>query len=242
MRVTQANDNAATRVSNRDAQPLVVLDLDGTLISTRARHYAVYAEIMARWKAAPRSIGAYWKYRVSGASNRDLLRSSGFPENKLGEADRLWNALIEAEAMLALDSVIPGAKSWLARAASRATLALITLRSNIHAAHDQLQRLGLAPYFRRIVIIPHCAKPAHAKADAATALGERDIFAWIGDTEVDIEAARSVGAAALAVESGMRRRDFLRDYGASAVYESVARVPQARLGRHEPSAHEKSYD
>lgn len=206
---------------------MIVLDLDGPILDGRHRHYACYGRLLEDANATPLPLERYWALKRDRVDRRRLLAESG------AEAlyDRFlagWLATIESPELLALDRLQPGALETL-RAWNDAgvKLALVTARRAEAALMDQLEALALRPLFSAIVATPF-AETGEAKAKAfAARLGDPDCRGWIGDTEVDVDAARRLGVPAVAVTCGLRTAAYLRSLAPDFLFEDLRAVRAA---------------
>jgi len=204
--------------------PIIVLDLDGTLLDISARHYAVYSLITQAVQIQPLSFTAYWQRRRRGSSNLEVLSESGLRNEYRKLAESIWLKYIESLEMLRLDEMFPGVLAWLQAWDDMVEFALVTLRSDAGALGAQLKWLGLSPHFRHVLIVPHQASAARAKAVAVKENIHSEILAWVGDSEVDIQAAQHIRVRAIGVSSGMRSAKRLLAAGASDIFNVVTEI------------------
>ena len=204
--------------------PVVVLDLDGTLLDTSVRHYGVYCLIAQSMQMRILPFSAYWQHRRRGLSNLEVLLQNGLLQGNRTLADSMWLEHIESVEMLKLDRLFPGVVGWLQAWEDTVRFALVTLRSDAQALKVQLARLGLSPHFRHVLIVPHQADAARGKAIAVKDSIHGNILAWVGDTELDMQAAQWIGARAIGVTSGMRTAQVLLAAGADDIFNVVTEI------------------
>jgi len=172
----------------------VIVDLDGTLLDTRARHHAAYADTVHALGGEPLPLARVWRAKRRGVAWDRLLEPNVDPDRFLD----LWRGRIEADDMLALDRLQPGAMAALQLLARRGRRAvLVTARRRRDALARQLQGLSLAAAFDAVIATG--GGPKHAPITDP----ER-VCRWIGDTEEDIAAARALGVPVTAVTNGIR--------------------------------------
>lgn len=202
----------------------IFLDLDGPLLDGKERHYHCYRNILERYGFMPISIDKYWESKRTLLNRRELLKMSS-AEAIYDEFLAEWLAMIETPYMLALDKVQEGAVdclfSWKERGIK---ITLVTMRKNKDALEDQLIATGLRKFLDTVFVCDH-ADSGVGKADAV-----RDIFQnksnqvdtlWIGDTEVDWEAAKSLGCRIVLLTNGLRSDEYLRSLEGAIVKTSM---------------------
>jgi len=203
----------------------IFLDLDGPVLECRDRHYACYVELCSRYGRKPRAPEGYWRFRRRRVSAVDLLISAGVRADE-AELRRSWIDLIEQPRYLTLDAPQPGAAEAIsAWKGAGWRLVLVTLRREARATRAQLERLGLAPLFDRIAVCdPELGSTGKAAA-ARDDVGRSDPAdcVWIGDTEIDAEAAAALGCSGLyLVSCGIRSAGYLRSLGAGEVVRDLS--------------------
>jgi phosphoglycolate phosphatase len=188
----------------------VLVDLDGTILEGRNRHYGCYSEILAEHGMAPLSIDDYWRIKRSGSSNRDVLKATG-AEDLHGSFAQQWHERIEEKKYLVLDEMhdraIDVLHGW---KQGNIKVVLVTLRNNRDNLLWQLGHLSIASLFHSIATVTsygsitksEIAKPFVSDTAPANMI-------WIGDTEADVTAGREIGAKTCAVECGLRTAAFL---------------------------------
>lgn len=202
--------------------PTIYFDLDGTLIDVRKRHYAAYAKATREFALTPVHEHDYWERRLEGANNADLADvSDGDRETFI----RRWVELAESREYLRLDTLVSGARAALTCLRTTHGLVLVTLRRDRAALDEQLDDLALTKFFSAV----HChadVPQARDKAELLHLRGE-SVDRWssvVGDTEADIEAARTLGLRSICVLTGLRGRRFLAEHKPNAIITSVAHL------------------
>lgn len=205
------------------------LDLDGTLVDVRRKHYAAYVDTLRELGVAPVAAHEYWRRRREGASNADLLREAAGPcDPRFLER---WVDRVESPDYVRLDSLIPGARSTLASLRRSFELVLVTMRRDRVALDEQLDDLALT----RLLSDIYCrdGSPDERKTHligrhtSAVAPGS----AVVGDSDDDVEAARELGIASICVSSGVRSARYLERLQPDQLIPTIARLPGA-LARH----------
>jgi len=116
--------------------------------------------------------------------------------------------------------LVPGVQTLIPRLAQHYPLAVVSAGSE-RAVRAFLAQTGLAPYFRAVVAGPtYTYTKPHPEPILATAraLGVSPAHVlMVGDTTVDIRAAKAAGAQAVGVLCGFGTRDELLEAGADAI-------------------------
>ena len=212
--------------------PTIFLDLDGTLINVRRRHYQAYVDTLLEVGRHPRPEPEYWARRLNGASNVALMAAGD------GAARQLllsrWLRLVESPAYLRLDTPFPGARRTISTLAHSHDLVLVTLRKQRGPLIDQLRELAMTKFFTAIYTWDS-AREAHSKPDIIRLFAPAypRTAAVVGDSEADVEAARALGLRSICVENGLRHRRFLQRLGPDEIIPSIAQLPEA-LGHNSP--------
>jgi phosphoglycolate phosphatase-like HAD superfamily hydrolase len=141
-----------------------------------------------------------------------------------------WMAMIEQSDALALDKLQAGAEDRLQEWKRRGmSLYLVTMRREKLALDDQLANLGLRHFLDEVITVDH-ALGGEGKADAARdRLPGYQTYSdcvWIGDTEADWEAARSLGDRVILLSNGLRNENYLRLLEGAIVRPSIAALPE----------------
>jgi phosphoglycolate phosphatase-like HAD superfamily hydrolase len=202
----------------------VFLDLDGPLLDGKQRHYHCYSNILKKYGFQPIGLDEYWEKKKLLLNRRELLRLSN-AEAIYDEYLNDWISIIESKESLLLDKVQEGAleclQTWKRLGVN---LVLVTLRKNKEAVEEQLRLQGLAEYLDTVLVCDHVSGGL-GKANAVRECQDVEIMpdksVWIGDTEVDWEAARSLGMDIILVGNGLRSKTLLDQMPESTVVESI---------------------
>lgn len=213
----------------------IFLDLDGPLLDGKERHYFCYRSILERFGFKPIGIDEYWKKKRALVNRRDLLGMSG-AEEIYDDFLVAWLGLIESPEVLALDKVQEGAvdclRGWKEQGIE---LILVTMRKNRQAVEEQLTRLKLRPLLDVVLVCDH-TDGGDGKADAVRNMFQGKLFEehalWIGDTEADWEAAKSLGCGVVLLSNGLRDEACLRSLQGAVVKPSIASLKDEVMGKH----------
>jgi len=202
----------------------IFLDLDGPLLDGKERHYHCYKHILDKYGYQPIPIKDYWKSKRDMFNRRALLDLSG-----AGEIYDVfledWLSMIETPQMLALDKVQYGAKERLLKWKNEGiSLSLVTMRKNALGLDMQLKATGLRQYLDAVFMCDHNEGGEGKAAAVRHMCFDDDIIRkthWIGDTEVDWAAAKSLGCAATLLSNGLRSETYLNSLEGVAVKSSI---------------------
>jgi phosphoglycolate phosphatase-like HAD superfamily hydrolase len=189
----------------------IILDLDGPLLDGKFRHYACYSQILQKYGYAPLSLDHYWQMKRARISRREQLAAS--------QADTIyedflqdWLELIEHPNLLALDRLQPNVFHKLEQWRNYGIqLIVITLRSKPENLYHQLTHFGLDTILDQVLTCDHQlgAKGKSSQLKKAIPNLSSQSSLWVGDTEIDIEAARLLGCPIWAVSCGLRTESYL---------------------------------
>jgi phosphoglycolate phosphatase len=191
---------------------IVFLDLDGPILNTADRNFAVFCHVAAELgRETTCSATKFWELKRQGLSSADIFSQCGSTSSD--DNRRFTQQLlkqIEMPSWLKLDQIQPGVDDWLSTMASQFVLVLITLRQDSQQLGRQLERLGLHRFFRSVLRAnPTVGKGWELKrkliVDSCYAAGGL----IIGDTEIDIRAGKLMGLGTIAVSCGIRDAAFL---------------------------------
>ena len=212
----------------------IFLDLDGPLLDGKERHYFCYRSILEKFGFEPIGIDEYWEKKRALVNRRDLLRMSG-AEDIYDDFLAEWLLMIESPDVLALDKVQEGAvdclRGWKEQGIE---LVLVTLRKDKRALEEQLKLMGLRQFLDVVLVCDH-AEGGEGKADAVRSMFQGKLFKkhalWVGDTEADWEAAKSLGCGVVLLSNGLRNDAYLRSLQGAVVKPSIASLKDEVMGK-----------
>lgn len=197
---------------------MLYLDLDGTLLDCRTRHYATYVEVLAQpdLRGVPIPEKEYWGLRERRKGYKDILKMSRLFPNKFNLFKERFDERLETPEMLAMDEVREGTVTALGKIYTKTPICLVTLRRDHEELENQLASLALKKYFAAVLsgAPPKTRRPdpdirINTKADLVRKryriLPKEALY--IGDTETDVKAARKLGFDVWLVEGGHRTKD-----------------------------------
>lgn len=189
----------------------IFFDLDGTLIDTSERHYRVYKNILDFY-GIPNTLSKeeFWNQKRNSIKTVELLPRTSSDKLIQKFMDE-WLKRIEDKRYLKYDNLLPGSLDVLSILKDKADLTLVTLRNNRENLFWELSSFGLTKYFKEILV----DSPVKLKNKTTLVRGyiERyskgDNFIIVGDTEADISAGKELGMLTVAVNYGIRSKEFL---------------------------------
>ncbi len=190
---------------------VLFFDLDGPLLDVSPRYVRLHRALLAE---AAMGAELYWERKRAASPEESILQELGAGERSADYLRRRLE-LIETPEYLIHDRPWPWARATLASLSASRPLVLVTARSCRPLLLAQLGRLGLAPFFHEVLSTPAGLRVDEQKAalirDYLVRRGEAPSGHWmIGDTEADVGAGRLTGQRTVAVLSGIRNRELLR--------------------------------
>jgi len=189
----------------------LVLDLDGPLLDGMQRHYCCYSDILEEHGYRPLSVERYWEMKRNRVDRRELLECS----DALSLYDKFletWIERIETRKYLELDKVQNNVNTILSNwKGSRLRLLLATMRNNTSNLIWQLNMLDLRRFFDDVVVVGSGKNGAGKASEVKPKLMglSLDSIVWVGDTEIDVAAARKLGVRVCVLTCGLRAKKYL---------------------------------
>ncbi|MGD0447213.1 MAG: HAD family hydrolase [Candidatus Dormibacteria bacterium] len=217
------------------AKPLILWDIDSTLVTTSLSAADVYTEAMAQLGVGPVSFEGV---TIGGQTDCSLLALAYAQVFPTGDFSSVRGRAIEAldgvtrarvQASDATVEVLPGVKDCLAAFAMLSYEQALLTGNSRERARLKLERFGLFPYFNlglsqfgdHSVNRPDLAQEALRAWQGVG--GRREQVVVIGDTPRDVACARAIGALVIAVASGSSSLEELHDGG-----EGILAIPSLR--------------
>ena len=182
----------------------IFFDLDGTLIDSKKRLYQLFQDLIPESKL---SFDEYWKLKSHKVNHQTIL-SEQFPQYDFDAFNQKWLSLIETEKYLKLDTVYPNVKEVLTALGRENELYVLTARQSKEMLYNQLDWLGLTPYFKEILVTEN--KQTKTDILKRFSLSFEDVL--IGDTGHDIQTGKAAGLKTIAVSYGFLAEDVLNTY------------------------------
>lgn len=189
----------------------IFFDLDGTLINPLPRLYAIHTNLTKKYNLPNLSYRAYAKYK-----RRHLPELSWIDAKHKNQKQRYIKKrelLLESTKFLAMDILYPDVIPTLKTLQEKHNLYLLTVRKKRENLINQLQRVGITIFFKKIFsssgedsatvkerLLKHSGLPLDKSAVV------------VGDTEIDIEAGRKTGIQTVVIQNRLRTKEHLLAY------------------------------
>lgn len=196
----------------------IFLDLDGTILDGKNRHYHCYTDIVNKYGGVLLDINCYWEMSRHRVDKRKLLELSEF-RGTYQQYREEWIQRIEQKEYLEYDILLPETITTIKNLRECAQhLYLVTLRNHRENLMWQLQRLHILNLFERVISgIPG---EKRTKYDLVKEIPMENAL-FIGDTEIDLETAKLCGGEFKGVLNGIRSREAFPE---AQVYENLSEL------------------
>ena len=185
---------------------IIFVDLDGTLLETKNRHYSCYRDIILKNGGIPVDLDTYWKMKRNKIKLAQLLELSQYLGKHIDFMSQ-WTMLIEKKEYLNFDTlkyrVSETLNTWRKIVDS---LQLVTMRNNQENLLWQLDTLHIRDLFDSVICCN--ANQYKSKYQAVNGLTFRSAI-FVGDTEEDMDTAQLLGIKSVAVINGIRCKKYL---------------------------------
>ena len=202
----------------------IVLDLDGPLLDGRYRHYQCYSDILTEHGFDPILMPLYWENKRDRMDRRKLLALSN-ASDLYDEFLASWIQRIETKKYLALDRLQNRVEDILVDwKKSGIRLLLATMRNNPGHLQWQLGKLGILHLLDEVVVVGSSQAGASKSAEIKPLLSDMRLeeAIWVGDTEVDIYAARELGVKVCTLTCGLRTEEHLASLSPDMIEENLS--------------------
>ena len=204
----------------------LICDLDGPILDGRERHHHCYSKILKDGGYVPMDINTYWDMKRRHRSLKEQLEASGAGSFHEDFYER-WLRMIELPEVLELERLQHGAYEKLGYWKDQGIrLVLVTMRQSTANLHQQLSRMKLEVFWEKVLVSEHLLG---AKGKAMIFRSEFPLVCideclWIGDTEIDTEAANDLGCRSCFVNCGIRDKNYLGGPKPDFIVDNLAGV------------------
>ena len=182
----------------------IFLDLDGTILEGKYKHYKCYTDTVNILEGIPLDINIYWEMKRKRVSLDKILEYSDLRGDKETFL-KIWKQRIEKAEYLMLDYLKPNIEVTLSRLKKDTKkLWLVTNRFEESSLDRQLEKFGIKHNFDKII----CTKSSEedSKFQILSKL-EYNKAILIGDTEADRRTAEMLNIEFVGISNGLRTPD-----------------------------------
>jgi len=186
----------------------IFFDLDGPILDVSKRYYRVFRDVCPDNVAINKK--DFWKLKQNKTSWKVIFKKAKV-DIKEDKFKKLWMDRIETKDYLGLDVLQPKAKRVLFNLSKKYPLFLLSLRQSKTNLYWQVDKIGISKYFKKIIYCKHKKEfPWSVKAELIRKYLSKDELALVvGDSEVDIKAAKLSKVRSIGITSGIRSPKLL---------------------------------
>ncbi|RKY33489.1 MAG: hypothetical protein DRP68_02230 [Candidatus Omnitrophota bacterium] len=203
----------------------IFFDLDGPILDVSQRYYQVFLAICKRNVVLGKE--EFWECKRERISWSEILKKAkvSIPKERFM---KYWMCYIEMRRYLILDKIQPYVKQVLRFFGKRHILYLVSIRQSKRNLLWQLRKFKIEKYFRKVVHCKHTFNmPWKEKARLVMEfLRPKEDGLMIGDTEVDIRAAKIAGIKSIGITNGIRTERILKREKADFLISNLNEVFQ----------------
>lgn len=209
-----------------------MLDLDGPLLNGVNRHYQCYSDILVERGFGTIPLQQYWEMKRNRTNRKIVLSLSGASEI-YDEFLSAWMERIETRPYLMLDRlqdhVVDILDNW---KSAGVRLLLATMRNNAANLFWQLREFGIDHFLDEVVVVGSSQLGANKSTEIRPLLKQNNLkeVIWIGDTEVDVFAARELGIKVCALTCGLRTQEYLASLSPDMLEPDLISFSKNRFG------------
>ena len=206
-----------------------ILDLDGTLLDSTFRHFAVLNRALINNRIYIKDIDMknYIGYKAEGNSTSDYLEKYINDAILIKKISSEWVSMIEDDDFLKLDKWYYDVGDFLhfLKEKSYRTI-ILTARKREDAVLKQIEESE----YKDLIYKTFVVSPEDAKNSKASVLKEsnEEKSIVVGDTEVDLYAAEMNGISFFALNRGFRNRIFWKNRGIKS-FDSLYEIMEVLL-------------
>ena len=194
----------------------IFFDLDGTLIDSKRRLYALFQYLV---QESNYTFNDYWKLKKDKVSHSQILSQHfNYGANDILKFNQRWMNQIEQKEWLDFDLPFDGMSDYLIELSKRHSLFVITARQSEAMAIIQIEGYGWSNIFQKIFVTGQKLD----KYQLITSSINVSTHDWlVGDTGKDIQTGKLLGINTAAVLSGFLSEDRLLEYEPDLIVENV---------------------
>jgi phosphoglycolate phosphatase-like HAD superfamily hydrolase len=212
---------------------VIAFDFDGTLVDCRARQVAVAASLVESLLHQHLDREGFWKLKRAGNSTADALQKLGLGNCDATRLSTTWRLEVEARRWQTLDRPFPDARPALSASRRHGwRVVILSARQDPDELIRRVHELEWSTLVDEISVVD----PSSSRSAKARELVRVGATGLIGDSETDALAASDAGIGFVAVSTGQRSAEFLRNVGtfpicpdlrsALEAFETLAEAPR----------------
>lgn len=206
-----------------DAQEIIFIDLDGTLINSQDRWYRLHLDLSVKFSYCPLSKKAYISSKIKkGIKEEEIMKGTNIRLGNIFDYTKQRVEIIENIEYLKEDKVKPGVYEFLDRKKDSYYLVLVTKRKNKENCLEQLDWTNLKQYFDQVKIAEGFSKDLIVNEVLAEFQNPKGIL--IGDTEDDLIVARKTNMKCILVCDGVKSREYLSNLKPDYLFDTISDV------------------
>jgi phosphoglycolate phosphatase len=198
----------------------VIFDLDGVLMKFKIDSLRIKGEVISYLEAkglAPNLLKPTEPFSTIKDRTRSIFSSQGRSNDWIESVIREAEAIPirhEVEAAHVAET-LPGARETLSALRDRGLVLAIFTYNNSFAVEIALARNGIKEYFDLVAARDSVPRPKpnplHLKFNLSSLKVGRDEAIVVGDSEMDIKPSKELGVRVVAISTGIRDAEYLRD-------------------------------
>ena len=194
----------------------IAFDLDGTLIDISERDYRIYSDVLLELGYKPIEKGIYWPQRRNITDIHWILEQSGCTdENDVNYFLQKRKEKMEELYYLKMDNLFADTIDTLNTLGNSYHLVILTRRLEEDNTRKQCEWLGLDKKTELRIV-------KGDKKEQMRAIP--NLCAFIGDTENDILPANELGVMSIAVTTGIRNENKLKELHPAMIINTLSEV------------------
>lgn len=200
----------------------IIFDLDGTVIDASERMYRLFCELIPQSKLSKEE---YWNLKRDNISHK-LLLEKFFPEVNYKQFSKKWISSIEKAELLLLDKNYVDTIQVLSILSTNTNLYLITARQSRENLLQELDRLKIRKYFKRIFVTQKKLTKRELLQQSCIELpilkNEQTLF--VSDMGRDIQLGKSYGYRTVAISHGFMSQERLEEYNPNYLIDELSQI------------------
>lgn len=190
-----------------------IFDLDGTLVDASDRLYDLFQFLIPESKLMKKE---YWNLKRDKV-NHQMILERYFQNKSFEDFNAKWLNLIEKTEYLEKDKLYDDTIATLKKLSGNNEIYLLTARQNKKNLLVELERLGIAQYFKKILVTE--ARCSKAELLKQVQFSSEDYF--ISDMGKDIAIGNAAGLKTIAIMHGFMSGEKLAEYNPWKMVETL---------------------